>query len=388
MKQTLAVTSLTLRTIPQRLLMSAAAVLSVALVVAVLLAFLAMSAGFAKTVGGSGADDVAFVIRSGSGAELNSSVTRDQYRLLEEGPGVARDASGAPIASAELYVIVDGIKRSSQTKANLPLRGVGERALEVRQGVEIVEGRMFAPGANEIVVGRAVGQEFQGFELNETVRLGVNEWRVVGVFSMNGSVFESELWADAGVLQNLYDRGSVVQSVRAKLVSPDALAAYKDYVENEPRLQLDVQSEREYYADQAGGLRTLAIFGWGLGVVMAVGAFAGAWNTMYAAVDGRAREIATLRAIGFSGWSAFVGAMVESVLLAALGGLLGALGAFFLFDGLSAATLGGSFTQVVFEFDIGPQAVVNGVILAVIVGLLGGFFPALRAARTPLLKVR
>ena len=387
MKQILAVTSLTLTTLPQRILMSLAAIVSVALAVGVLLGFLAMSAGFASTFASSGSDDVAVVLRSGAGAELNSNLTRDQIRLLEEAPGVARDPSGRSLVSGEVYVIVDGTKRSSGTNANLPLRGVSELAANVRRDVIFVEGRMFEPGTNELVVGDAVLKEFSGFEVGQEVRFGPNRWTVVGVFAMGGSVFESELWADADVLRNLYQRGTGSQSARIRLTSPESYREFSQYVEDEPRLQLDVQREKEFFAAQGDQLRYLAIVGWALGVIMAVGAFAGAWNTMYFSVDSRTREIATLRAIGFSGLAAFVASLFEAVLLALAGGVIGAMGAYLLLDGVTASTLGGGFTQVVFSLQLGPQLVVNGIILALVVGVLGGFFPALKAARTPLMSV-
>lgn len=387
MKQILAVTGLTLRTLPQRFWMSAAAVLSVALVVVVLLAFLAMAQGFQKTMAGTGSKDIAILLRAGSAAELNSTILRDQLVVIEEGPGIARDTDGNPITSAELYVIVDGIKRSTQTEVNLPFRGVGPDAFATRPAIAIDQGRMFEPGTNEIIVGAAVQREFSGFELDSTIRLGTNEWTVVGVFKMEGSVFESEIWGDAAVIQNLYNRGTSYQSVRARLTSPDAIEDLKAYVEDEPRLQLDVMDEKDFYAGQSGAVGTMVYIGWFLGVVMAIGALAGAWNTMYSSVDARTRELATLRTIGFSGLSAFVGAITESLALAALGGVIGAVAAYVFFNGVSASTLSAGFTQVVFNFAITPTAVKNAVILALFVGLIGGFFPALRAARTPLLAV-
>jgi putative ABC transport system permease protein len=388
-KQIGAVTMINLRSIPQRWGMSLATVLSVALVVGVLLGFLAMANGFRATVDGSGADDVAVFLRAGSQAELNSGLGRDAVRLIEAGPGIAVDAAGDPILSAELYVIVDGIKRSSGTEANLPLRGVGLDAASLREGFTMIEGRMFAPGSNELVVGEGVIRQFEGFDMGQTVRLGSNEWRVVGVFSTGGSVFDSEIWADVGTIQNLYQRTGTVQSVRARLTSPEALAGLQQYVADEPRLDLDVNSEREYFASSAGGTSDVIMFlGWPLAVIMAVGALAGAWNAMYASVDSRTREIATLRAIGFSGFPAFVGTMVESLMLASIGGLLGAGATYLIFDGVSASTLGGGFTQIVFSFAVTPAALVSGVVLALIVGAAGGFFPAIRAARVPILKAQ
>jgi putative ABC transport system permease protein len=379
-KQTLAVTAINLKSIPQRPGMSAATVLSIALVVGVLLGFLAMANGFRATVQGTGADDVAVVMRAGSMAELNSNLMREDERLISEAPGIARDADGEPVTSAELYVIVDGVRRASQTTANLPLRGVGPRAPELRDG--------FEPGAAELLVGENVLAEYEGFALGEPIRLGSNTWTVVGIFSTGGTVFDSELWTDAPVVQSLYQRGNSFQSVRARLASPAAIEEVTAYTDAEPRLNVDVQSERAFFASQAGGTVTLIEWvGWPLAILMAIGALAGAWNTMYSSVDARVREIATLRALGFSGFSAFLGTMVESLLLALLGGVIGAVVTWLLFDGLTASTLGSGFTQIVFAFAVTPGAMIAGVFLALAVGLLGGLIPAMRAARVPLLSV-
>lgn len=387
-KQTAAITGMNIRSIPQRLGMSLAAIVSIAFVVGVLLAFMAMANGFRATVSGTGAEDVAVMLRAGSQAELNSNMSRDDVLLVERGPGIAAGDNGAPVTSAELYVIVDGKKRGSGTDANLPLRGVGPEGPQMRAGFTMTEGRMFEPGAAELIVGEGVIREFSGFELGEEIRLGTNTWRVVGIFSTGGTVFDSEIWSEIGVLQNLYSRGSSVQSMRAQLTSPEAIEELQAYVENEPRLNLDVQSEKEFLASQAGGTVTLIKFlGWPLAIAMAIGALAGAWNTMYSSVDARTKEIATLRAIGFSGFAAFLGTMIESLALAALGGILGAVAAYLLFDGISASTLGGGFTQVVFSFAVTPASLFAAMILAIIVGFLAGFFPAMRAARVPLLAV-
>jgi len=388
LSQITAVTAINLRSIPQRWGMSLATVLSIALVVGVLLGFLAMANGFRATVQGSGSDSVAVMLRGGSQSELNSGFGRDTVRLIETAPGVARSPDGNAVLSAELYVIADGTKRATGTEANLPLRGVGEDAAALRESFSLVEGRMFAEGSNELVVGEGVLREFSGFDLGSTIRLGTNEWRVVGVFSTGGSIFDSELWADIGVIQNLYQRGGSFQSIRVQLEDETALERLQAYVDDEPRLDLDISTEREYFADTAGGISNIIMFlGWPLAIIMAVGALAGAWNAMYASVDTRVREIATLRTLGFSGFAAFVGTMTESLLLAFIGGLIGAGATYLIFDGISASTLGGGFTQIVFSFAVTGQAVVNGVILALLVGLLGGFFPALRASRVPLLEV-
>lgn len=383
--QVAAVTAINIRSIPQRFWLSLSTVVAVGLVVVVLLSFLAMAHGFQRTLTSSGADDVAIILRGGSQAEINSTVSREQVRLFEDAPGIARGPDGKPLVSAELYLVVDGLKRSSQTKANLPLRGIGQEGAAVRKGIKIVEGRMFAPGANEIVVGKALLREFQGFEVGQTVRFGTSRWTVVGIFGAEGSVFESEIWADLPVVQSLFNRSNVFQTVRARLQSPATLETLKRFNDADPRLKLDVKSEAAYFADQAAQTSDMIqMLGWPLAIAMALGALAGALNTMYSSVAARAVEIATLRAIGFGGFPAFVGTLVESLVLATIGGVIGAAATYLIFDGFSTSTLGASFTQVVFNFELSPALIAQGVILALAVGLAGGLFPALRAARMPI----
>jgi len=383
--QVAAVTRINVKSIPQRFWPSLSTVVAVALVVVVLLSFLAMAHGFQRTLTNSGAEDVAVVLRGGSQSEINSTIAREQVRLLEEGPGIARDAGGRSLTSAELYLVVDGVKRASQTKANLPLRGVGDQGAAVRRGIRMVAGRMFTPGANEIVVGKSLLREFEGFDIGRTVAFATTRWTVVGVFEAAGSVFESEIWADLPVVQSLFNRNNIFQSFRARLQSPTALADLRRYVDADARLKLDVKSEAAYFADQAAQTSDLIQkLGWPLAIAMAFGALAGALNTMYSSVSARAVEIATLRAIGFGGLPAFVGTLVESLVLAALGGGLGAIATYLVFDGFSASTLGASFTQVVFNFAISPALVAEGMALALAVGLAGGLFPAIRAARLPI----
>jgi putative ABC transport system permease protein len=383
--QVIAVTSINLKSISQRLWLSLSTVVAVALVVIVLLAFLAMANGFQRTLAGSGSDDIAIFLRGGSQAEINSTVARDQVRLIEDAPGIARGADGKPLLSPELYVVVDGVKRASQTKANLPLRGIGEQGAALRKGITIAQGRMFNRGANEVVVGKGLLKEFEGFELGRTVTFATSRWTVVGIFEAEGSVFESEIWADLPVVQSLFNRPNFVQTVRVRLESPASLAALKSHNDDDPRLKLDVKTEAAYFADQAGQTTDLIQnLGWPLAIAMALGALAGALNTMYSSVAARAVEIATLRAIGFGGFPAFVGTLVESLVLAAIGGLIGAAATWAIFDGLTASTLGGNFTQVVFAFKLSSALIWQGVLLALAVGLIGGLFPAIRAARMPI----
>ena len=383
--QMLAVTTINLKSLPQRLWLSLATVIAVGLVVTVLLAFLAMANGFRRTIADSGAEDIAVVLRGGSLSEINSVVLRDQVRLIEDGPGIVRNSDGKPQTSGELYLTVDGIKRSTRTKASLPLRGLGPQGPALRRGIVLTAGRPFNPGSNEIIVGRALGKEFDGFDLGQTVTFNNNRFTVVGLFAADGSVFESEIWADLPVVQSLFKRTGAVQTVRARLTSPAAIEALRAYSDNDPRLKLDVMSEAAYFAQQASNTSDLIQrLGWPLAIAMAFGSLAGALNTMYSSVAARATEIATLRAIGFGGLATFAGTLVESLILAAVGGVIGAAATYLVFDGFTASTMGASFSQVVFNFQLSPRLIGQGLLLALVVGLFGGLFPALRAARMPI----
>jgi putative ABC transport system permease protein len=385
--QIAAVVKMTVAGLPSRFWGSFTTIVSIALVVATLLAFLAMATGFAKTVAGTGQDDIAVVLGSGSATELNSGLSSEAVRLLQEAPGIRRGADGKPIVSPEVYVVVDAMRKVGGSPSNISLRGVTSGAMSMRQGFTVTQGRMFEPGTNELIVGAGVLREFTGFELNREMTFGASKFKVVGVFEVPGTVFDSELWADLPVVQTLFNRGNSVQSMRARLERPNDLTGIETLVKNDPRLRVDVVTERDYFATEAQALVTLIVFGWALAITLALGALAGALNTMYAAVEARTKELATLRAIGFGGVPAFFGAMTESIVLAAGGGLLGGVAAFLLFNGISASTLGGNFTQVVFKFSLGPEQFLYGFVLALILGLVGGFFPALRAARTPILKI-
>lgn len=385
LEQIVTVVSMNIRTIPERLWMSLATVLAVAVVVAVLLAFLAMGNGFKATLNGSGSDDLAVIIRTGSQAELNSVIDRESLNIVAESPGIARDERG-PLLSGELYLVVDGKKKSTGGDANLPFRGIDERGLDIRKNIQWTEGRMFEAGKNEIVVGQAVAKEYVGFEVGSSIKLGQVTWDIVGIFSSGGGVFDSELWTDARLMQSQFRRGNSFQIIRAKLASPGDVSLIEKTIAGDKRLNLDVKTEKAYYQQQSKGMADLIFYiGWPLAYAMAIGALAGALNTMYNSVSQRAGEIATLRAIGFPGLPVFLGTLVESLLLSVLGGVIGAFAAYLFFDGISASTMGSSFTQIVFQFDIGLNTIFQGVTLAIVIGVIGGFFPAMRAARLPVL---
>ena len=382
--QIAAVTALNVRNLPQRLGGSLVAIVGVAAVVLVFAAVLSMAAGFERTMVSAGSEDTAIVMRAGATAELNSGLGNDDVQIVRNAPGVLRDGD-EPVVSPELYVVVDIVKKSTGDDANVPLRGVGSGAFDVRSGVEIVAGRMFEEGRNELIVGRAAEQEFAGLAGGGEIRFGQTTWNVVGVFAANGSVSESELWTDVRVLQTMYRRGNSVQSVRVRLESPGALETLGTALAEDPRIEVDVRSERDYYASQAAPLsQFIRIVGYPLTVLMAIGAVFGALNSMYASVSVRGKEIATLRALGFGPLPVLVSTIVESTLLALVGGLAGGALAYVAFNGFRVSTLNGaSFSQVVFDFAVTPELLSQGLVAALIIGLVGGFFPALRAARLP-----
>jgi putative ABC transport system permease protein len=384
LQQIFAVTALNIRNLPQRLGSSLVAVVGVAAVVLVFAAVLSMAKGFERTMISAGADDTAIVMRSGSTAELNSGLSHEQTLLVANAPGVLRDGD-SPITSAELYVVVDIRKKSTNDDANVPLRGVQAAAFQVRKNIAIAEGRMFEPGRNEFIVGRAAQQEFAGLSVGSTIRFGQIDWSVVGMFDADGSVSESELWTDVRVLQDVYRRGNSYQSVRVKLQDEAQLATLEDALTADPRIDADVMSERSYYASQAEPLsKFIRLVGYPLTILMAIGAVFGALNSMYSSVTVRGKEIATLRALGFGPLPVLVSTVVESTLLALVGGLIGGGLAFLVFNGFRVSTLNGaSFSQVVFDFAVTPDLLSQGLVAALIIGVVGGFFPAIRAARLP-----
>ena len=383
LNQVFALTKLNLLNLPRRIGSSVVAVVGVTAVVLVFAAVLSMAKGFERTLISAGAEDVAIVMRSGATGEMMSGLSKEQTELIANTPGVRKDGA-LPVASAELFVVVDVPKKSTGNDANVPLRGVDTAAFDVRDNVALVDGRMFETGKNEMIVGRAVQQEFVGLETGSTIRFGRVDWQVVGSFSAGGSVSESEIWTDARVLQDAYRRGTSFQSVRARLESPDSFAEFSEALANDPRLDLDIYSEREYYAEQAEQTSSfIRNLGYPITFLMAIGAVFGALNSMYASVSSRGTEIATLRALGFGPFSVLVSTMIESTLLALIGGVAGGALAFLVFNGFRVSTLGASFSQVVFDFAVTPELLTQGIIVALFIGFIGGLMPAIRAARLP-----
>jgi putative ABC transport system permease protein len=385
MTQISAITSMNLRNVSERLTSSLVALVGIAGVVMVLIGVLSISAGFRAVLTLSGARDVAIVLRSGATDEMGSGLTLEQTKVIADSKSIARDAQGS-IASPELYVIVDIPLKRTVTAANVPLRGVGPQAPQLRQNFRIVEGRNFTPGTFEIIVGRGASQQFAGLTVGNKQRWGTTDWTVVGIFEDRGSVAESEVWTDATVLQGAYNRGTTYQSMRVKLTSPEAYNSFKDALTTDPRLNVRMFTEREYYERQSRTLIALvSTIGTVIAVLMGLGAVFAALNTMYSAVSTRTREIATLRALGFGSAPVVISVLTEALLIGLVGGVIGALISYFAFNGVRASTMNfTTFSQITFAFTVTPMVLVLGLVYALILGFVGGLLPSLRAARLPI----
>jgi putative ABC transport system permease protein len=378
-----AVTIVNLRSLPQRLGASAVAVVGISGVVVVFVAVLSIAEGFRATLRAGGDPQTAIVMGAGS-EELSSRLPRESAQIVRDAPFVLRDADG-PNASAELFVIVNHPKRSTGTTANVPLRGMEPSGFALRRLARIVEGRSFEPGRNEIVVGRAAARQFEALEVGRSVEWGANTWTIVGIFEAHGAIWESELWCDVNVLQPAYRRSDAFSSVHVRLESPEAFTGFKTALMTDPRLDVAVVRETDYYAEQSSATaRLISTLGFAIATLMGAGAVFGAVNTMYTAVAARTREIATLRALGFRGGPVVLSVLAESVVLAAAGGVLGGSLAWAILDGYQTTTLNWqTYTQVAFAFRVTLGLLVEGVFYAIVMGIVGGLLPAMHAARVP-----
>ena len=384
-KLALAAAGVGIASLPRRWGASSVIVIGIAGVVGVLVAMLAMGEGFQATLKGTGSDEAAIILRGGSQVETNSVISRNQAPLIVGLPGIARSADGRPLASPEVSQVVNLPSKADGTDANVQMRGVGDEGWEVRPHMRLVQGRRFERGLREIVVGQGVSAQYRGVEVGKTLRLGNEDWTVVGVFA-SGDSHDSEMWTDAQTLASFYRRPAY-QSVTVRLDGKDGFAQLKAALDDDPRLKLDALTTSDYYTRQSSGTTTLIrVLGTVIGAIMAIGAVFGALNTMYAAVATRAREIATLRALGFTGLPVVVAVMLETMALACAGGILGAGIAWGLFHGFTVSTLGSNFSQVVFQFQVTAELLFRGLQWALGIGFIGGIFPALRAASLPVTK--
>ena len=373
-----------LRSIPQRLGASFVIVIGIGGVVGVLVAMLSMSAGLSKTLTATGNPNRAIILRGGSNGELASFLDRASGTLIKQDPAIARADDGLPFASGEIIVITEVPRRgeSGSAGANVSLRGVEPKGFLLRPELQLIEGRLFKPGLRELIVGQGAYREFGGLDIGQKLKFRGSYWTIVGRFQ-SGDAHDSELWADLETAQSAFGR-SGVSSVLVRLTSVDAFASLKRRLTDNPQLNVDVQTEREFFgAQSAGTTKTIGIVTTLVAIIMAIGALFGALNTMYSAVSTRTAEIGTLRALGFGSLPVIASVMAEAMALSLAGGLLGAGIAYAVFNGYSVSTLGGNFTQIAFNFAVTPGLVIQGLIWALAIGFIGGLFPAVRAARLP-----
>ncbi len=383
-KQIVAVTSMNLRSLPQRIGTAWVIVIGIAVTVAVLVSVLAMAAGFQRTLKGTARADRAIVLRAGSQAELESTIDRQNAQTIMDAPGVRKDEAGRPIASADAVVIVALPQKKDNADANVTLRGVSANAMRLRPEMHLIAGRMFHPAVRELIVGKSAAAQFKGLDLGSRIAFRDSEWTVVGIFESGGDAHESELQGDVETVLSAYRRNGF-QSVTVMLDSAAAFDRFKGALTTDPTLKVGVQREADYYAAQSRNLsKLLNLLAYFVGGIMALGACFGALNTMYTAVSTRTREIATLRAIGFGGMPIVISVIVESLLLSVIGSAIGSAAAWVFFNGNTVNTLGAGFSQIVFHLTVTASLLVSGIFVACTIGMLGGLLPAIRAARVPI----
>ena len=373
------------RSIRARWTSTIVAVLGIAGTVGVFVAMLSLARGFRATLVASGSPDDALVMRAGSTSEMMGGITLDSVRVVQDKPGVARDASGQPLVTQEVVGVIPVPLISTGTDANVQVRGVSPNVLEIRKFVKIVQGRMFTPGLDELVVGKNASKTYQGLTVGNTVNFGGGHWKVVGMFDAGGSSFDSEVWCDARILNEVLKRpANIFQSATVHLTSPAAFREFKDAVGSDPQLNLEVEREVDYYAKQSSTMtRLITVLGGLVAAIMAIGAVFGALNTMYSAVSERGREIATMRALGFSSWNVILSFLFEALVISVIAGIIGCVAVLRL-NGVTTSTMNfQTFSNVAFAFKITFGLLVEGVLFALVMGVLGGLLPAVRAALRP-----
>ena len=371
----------TIRNIANHKITSIMTILGISLVVFVFAGAQMLSNGIRAALVSTGSDDNAIVIRRASQTEVQSIITYDQAQIVSASPEIARAADGSPLLTTEIYVLISRPSRADGDQANVVVRGVTPMSFELRPTIKLIQGRMWSDAGSEIIVGKAAAERFTGCGLGESIRFGMREWTVVGVFDDRGSAFDSEVWGDGKQMSDAFRR-PIYSSITFRLADRGQFEALKARLESDRRLTLDVRREKTYYADQS---RTLSgfinIVGTAISIMFSLGAIVGAMITMYAAVANRVREIGTLRALGFSRFSVLTAFMFEAVLISFFGGLLGVGAAFFLRFVQISTTNWDTFSQIAFNFSISWSTVSSSLIFAVVMGLAGGFLPAVQAAR-------
>lgn len=379
-KQVLEITIMNLKNLPSRLGSSSVIIVGIAGVVGVLIAILSMAVGFSATLDRGGEEDRGIVLRGGTAqGELTSNIDTQRMQYVST-------LEGIELSSAEVYMVADIPKRTNLSPSNVVIRGVEQAAFAIRPEINIIQGRNFETGRNELIVGRSAVQQFLGIDLGAVVNLRNSNWTIVGVFAADGSAYESELWADMPTTQSAFQRQGAVSSMRVKVSDPAQIAAVQAVFDSNPAADLEITSEAEFFSSQSEQLSTLITsFGYAVATIMAIGAVFAALNTMYSAVTTRTVEIATLRALGFGATPVVISVMIEAIVLSVLGGVLGAVIAYLGFNGYTVSTLNqGSFSQVAFDFAVTPDLIRSGIYWALVLGIIGGLFPAVRAARLPI----
>ena len=361
------------------------AVVGIAGTVGVFVAMLSLARGFKATLVSSGSEDNAIIMRAGATSEMTGGVTIDTVKIIQDKPGIAKGADGSPLVTPEVVLVAPIPLISTGTDANVEIRGVSKNVLEIRRNIKIVEGRMFTPGLNEIVVGKNANASYSGLTLGNTIGLGSVHWKIVGIFDAGGSSFDSDVWGDAHVIGPAFNRPDIYfQSITVHLASASALQQLKDAATADPRLNVDVTREIDYYSKQSNRLtKLITVLGGLVAGVMAIGAVFGALNTMYSAVAERGREIATMRALGFGGPTVVFSFVIEALLIAFIGGLVGCIAVLPL-NGLTTGAMNlQTFSHVAFAFKITTELLVKGIVFALVMGVIGGLLPAMRAASMP-----
>ena len=381
LRQVLSITNMNLKNIMERSGSSIVIIVGIAGSVAVMVSLLAMAEGLNSTISSTGKEDRVIILREGASSELGSGVAMSDVDIVANSPGI-RSEDGKPLISAEVFSIIDLKKKGAVATSNLPMRGVQPESFKIRPEIEIIQGRNFNSGTSEVIVGRGAHDQYENVDIGDEIKVRDSVAIVVGIFSSGGNVHESEIWADLATTQGIFRRGASASSMIIQLDDPKAFNDLGVYVESYPNLEFRVTREIDFYTDQASGSELIKLFGKIVGYIMAIGAVFAALNTMYSAVSSRLVEIGTLRALGFNGLTVLMALMIEALILSILGGALGAGIAYVLFNGYTVSTLaGGSFSQTAFNFAVTGEVVGQGMTLAIIVGLIGGIFPAWNASR-------
>ena len=381
LRQVLSITNMNLKNIMERSGSSIVIIVGIAGSVAVMVSLLAMAEGLNSTISSTGKEDRVIILREGASSELGSGVAMSDVDIVANSPGI-RSEDGKPLISAEVFSIIDLKKKGAVATSNLPMRGVQPESFKIRPEIEIIQGRNFNSGTSEVIVGRGAHDQYENVDIGDEIKVRDSVATVVGIFSSGGNVHESEIWADLATTQGIFRRGASASSMIIQLDDPKAFNDLGVYVESYPNLEFRVTREIDFYTDQASGSELIKLFGQIVGYIMAIGAVFAALNTMYSAVSSRLVEIGTLRALGFNGSTVLMALMIEALILSILGGALGAGIAYVLFNGYTVSTLaGGSFSQTAFNFAVTGEVVGQGMTLAIIVGLIGGIFPAWNASR-------